>query len=538
MNRLSMTVVDRWSLKRLVTVFAALVLVAAGYFTFTTSQASAAACSVPTTDYGSATATINVETTANYRIWSRIMAADATNNSYLLEVDGNTCYTVGDSNNLQAGVWTWVDYQNGSSTSTKIEQNLSAGNHTIKMIGREAGVKLGRVLFVSDTACVPTGTGDNCAVAGDTEVPAISIKSPAAGASISGTTTITADATDNVGVTKVEFYINGTLRSTSTTSPYSYGWDSRTVSNGSAVLMIKAYDAAGNSNTDTIQVTVSNGDVQAPSVPTGVTATADAANKVTIKWSASTDNTGVTGYWLARNGQVVAKVTSGAQYVDQTVLPATAYSYTVSAFDAAGNTSASSAEAKVTTPAAPDTQAPTVPAGLTATAVSSTQINLAWNTSTDNIAVAAYDVYRSVAGGTASKIATVTTTSFGDTGLAASTSYAYYVTARDAAGNVSPNSTTVSAQTQAQPPTGQGKGSIKGRVTYTPNREKHAHVIITVEGSRRTYDTDVYGNYLITDVPAGIYKVRYEAQGSYSKVVTLTVIADQTTTQNVTLRRR
>ncbi len=538
MNRLSLTAFDRGSIKRIGAIIAGLLLALASYIALVVpSKVSAAACAAPAADYGSATATINVETAATYRIWSRIAAADATNNSYLLEVDGNTCYTVGDSNNLQAGVWTWVDYQNGSTTSsTKIQQSLTAGSHTIKMIGREAGVKLGRILLVSDLNCVPTGTGDNCATAGDTESPAVDLKSPAANATVSGMVNVSAAATDNVAVTKVEFYVNGVLKSSTTASPYVYNWDSKTVPNGAVSLTAKAFDAAGNSNASTIQVNVSNGDTVAPTVPSGVTATADAANKVTVKWNASTDNTAVTGYWVTRDGQAIAKVTTGAQYVDQTVLPSTAYSYKVSAYDAAGNTSALSAAANVTTPSAPDTQAPSTPGGLTATATSSSQINLTWTASTDNVAVAAYDVYRSVGTGSASKVASVTTTSFGDTGLSPSTSYTYYVTARDVAGNVSQNSVSTSAQTQALPTT--NRGTLQGRVRYSPNSDNHAHVIMTISGSQRIIDTDSAGYYKITGIPAGTYRVRYEALGSYSKVVTVTINANQITTQNITLRRR
>jgi hypothetical protein len=89
------------------------------------------------------------------------MAPDTTANSYLLEIDGNTCFTVGDSA-IAANSWTWVDYQNGSTTN-KINATLTAGTHSVKLIGREAGVKVDRVLFLSDTTCVPTGTGGNCA---------------------------------------------------------------------------------------------------------------------------------------------------------------------------------------------------------------------------------------------------------------------------------------------------------------------------------------------------------------------------------------
>jgi Bacterial Ig domain/IPT/TIG domain/Purple acid Phosphatase, N-terminal domain/Immunoglobulin I-set domain len=91
-----------------------------------------------------------------------------------------------------------------------------------------------------------------------------------------------------------------------------------------------------------------------------------------------------------------------------------------------------------------DTTPPTVPAGLTATAVSSSQINLAWTASTDNVGVTGYNIFR---GGV--KIGTAPSTSYQDAGLAASTSYTYNVSAFDAAGNTSAQSTAASATTQA-----------------------------------------------------------------------------------------
>jgi chitodextrinase len=94
-----------------------------------------------------------------------------------------------------------------------------------------------------------------------------------------------------------------------------------------------------------------------------------------------------------------------------------------------------------------DTQAPAVPTGLAAMAVSPTQIDLAWTASTDNVGVTGYRVFR---GGV--QIAAPSTTSYSDTGLSPSTSYTYTVAAVDAAGNVSGPSSPASATTQAAPP--------------------------------------------------------------------------------------
>src|SRR5438093_1731781 len=100
-----------------------------------------------------------------------------------------------------------------------------------------------------------------------------------------------------------------------------------------------------------------------------------------------------------------------------------------------------------------DTSPPTAPSNLTATAPSSSQINLGWNASTDNVGVTAYLVERCQGAGCASfaQIATTSGTLYNDTGLTPNTSYSYQVRARDAAGNLSPYSNVASATTAAGP---------------------------------------------------------------------------------------
>ncbi|MGZ3457806.1 MAG: Ig-like domain-containing protein, partial [Archangium sp.] len=109
--------------------------------------------------------------------------------------------------------------------------------------------------------------GTNCTVpysggggGGDTTAPTTSITAPTSGATVSGTAvTVSASASDNVGVSKVEFYVDGSLIATDTTSPYSISWNSTGVTNGSHTLTSRAYDAAGNTGTSTgLSVTVNN----------------------------------------------------------------------------------------------------------------------------------------------------------------------------------------------------------------------------------------------------------------------------------------
>jgi subtilisin family serine protease len=94
---------------------------------------------------------------------------------------------------------------------------------------------------------------------GDTTPPSTSITSPAGGATLSGTATISANASDNVGVSRVDFYAGATLLGSDTSSPYSFDWNTTAVTNGSYSLTTRAFDAAGNSATSgAVSVTVSN----------------------------------------------------------------------------------------------------------------------------------------------------------------------------------------------------------------------------------------------------------------------------------------
>src|SRR2546428_10974157 len=103
----------------------------------------------------------------------------------------------------------------------------------------------------------------------------------------------------------------------------------------------------------------------------------------------------------------------------------------------------------------PDTTPPTAPSNLTATAASSSQINLAWTASSDDVGVAGYLVERCQGSGCTgfAQVATVAGTTYNDTGLAAATSYSYRVRATDAAGNLSGYSITARATTLAGPGT-------------------------------------------------------------------------------------
>ena len=172
---------------------------------------------------------------------------------------------------------------------------------------------------------------------------------------MSGTANVTASASDNRGVSGVQFKLDGQdLGAEDTSAPYSVPWNTTTSTEGAHTLTAVARDAAGNSATSqALAVTVDNvpaADTQAPTVPAGVSATGG-VEQVALSWSAASDNVGVVRYNLHRStlpgfapsaANRVAQPT-GTSYTDLG-LPAGGYYYRVIAEDAAGNVSAVSAE--------------------------------------------------------------------------------------------------------------------------------------------------------------------------------------------------
>ena len=184
---------------------------------------------------------------------------------------------------------------------------------------------------------------------------------------------------------------------------------------------------------DDLAVTTSGGgDTEAPSTPTNLSASNTTQTSTDLSWNASTDNVGVTGYTVYQDGASIG-TTASTSYAVSGLTASTTYTFTVTASDAAGNESAASNGLNVTTESpAPDTQAPSVPTNLSASNTTQTTTDLSWNASTDNVGVTGYTVYQDGV-----SIGTTGSTSYSVSGLTASTTYTFTVTASDAAGNES-----------------------------------------------------------------------------------------------------
>jgi fibronectin type 3 domain-containing protein len=176
--------------------------------------------------------------------------------------------------------------------------------------------------------------------------------------------------------------------------------------------------------------------VTLPTAPANLAATAASGSVVNLSWTASTDSAStVTGYNIYRN-HVYLATSAVPSYTDSNAGGATTYDYIVYAVDAAKNQSLASNSAFVTTPSIPGGNGPTEPSGLSATAATSTIVNLNWTPSTDSAStVTGYNIARNNV-----LIASSATPSYTDAGVVANTFYTYTVTATDAAGKASPAS--------------------------------------------------------------------------------------------------
>lgn len=250
-------------------------------------------------------------------------------------------------------------------------------------------------------------------------------------------------STDNVGVAGYD--LERCIGSGCTPSPYHNVTGTTYTDSGLAEVTtyayrVRAFDAAGNYSGFSNTVSVTTPDTSPPTVPQGLSATAASWATVNLSWQASTDNVGVTGYNVYRGGTQIGTSTT-TSYTDSTTLPNTSYSYTVSAYDAAGNNSVQSSAAPVTTPAGPT---PSTPTGLSATVAGDDLVDLSWSASSDagGPGIGGYKVYRN-----GTEIGTSTSTSFSDSGVTPFNTYSYTVAAYDKGGTTSAQSSAASAST-------------------------------------------------------------------------------------------
>ncbi len=260
-------------------------------------------------------------------------------------------------------------------------------------------------------------------------------------------------------------------------------------------------------------------DTSAPSTPSSLSANGISSSEIRLSWLASTDNVGVLGYRIFRDGIQVATTTSNT-YTDSGLSPETMYAYTVNAFDEAGNTSALSTHKTATTEALPDLEPPSIPAALSTISVSSSDIQLSWLASTDNVGVLGYRIFRN-----GIQVATTTSNTYTDSGLSPETLYTYTVNAFDEAGNTSALSAS-SIITISSPEilTIQNVWVDSG-LTYE----------LVHEGLANGAPVYIDRTYLYADVPPSLKGLTYLKTANGDKAITGTQFLSLTINQSVTL---
>ena len=374
----------------------------------------------------------------------------------------------------------------GTSYTVAVDAYDAAGNHSLRSS-----------IFVVTAACP------------DTTAPTVSITGPAAGATVSGTVSVAASASDDVAVGSVEFWIDGVNRVTDTTAPYSYSWDTTVEGNGSHTILVKAFDSSGNSAGASITVTASNNGPCATSssawqnqplpahtgsFTVGFDSTPDGNNIDAVTGLSNGPASGYeslaaivrfnsAGFIDARNGADYASAspipyTAGTSYHVRLVVNLATHTYSTyvtpkgSAETIVGlnyafrseqasvtsltnwalkDESGTAAVCRLVVSNASDSTPPSQPTGLAKTGSTLTSVSLGWAASTDDVGVAGYSVFVNGA-----PVATTPATTFTVGGLFCGTSYTVAVDAYDAAGNhSSPGTITVStaACVDTQPPT-------------------------------------------------------------------------------------
>ncbi|HEV7672547.1 MAG TPA: Ig-like domain-containing protein [Thermoanaerobaculia bacterium] len=331
----------------------------------------------------------------------------------------------------------------------------------------------------------------------DTGLPAVSIIAPSAGTKLRGTTTVQATASDNTGIARVEFYLDGSFLGTDSTVPYSLSWNTASVSAGAHTLLAKAFDTSGNLGTSApVSVIVDNTapnlaiDVPAPSGSVSGTAAqlagwATDANRVAtlafqLDGAALTLNAPYTyGFSRADVCSVVPtgdpncpNVGWGAAF-DSTRVTAGSHTLTVTATDSVGNTFSLQRSFTIAL------SVPVAPSGLSATGQSTTSVVLAWIDNSAN--ETSFEVQRrTLPSGTFAAIATLAANvaAYTDATGAAGTSYEYRVAAKNAAGSAFSN--TASANTTPAAPSGLA-------ATYNPTSRQFTLTWIDNSGNEQGF---------------------------------------------------
>ena len=254
------------------------------------------------------------------------------------------------SSPITAGVIALMMAANPNMKNTDVESSLFSTAVDLGSAGRDPYYGYGRV---NAAAAVQAAIASAPSV--DGEAPVVSILDPLAGATVADLVPVDIDAIDNVGVARTELWVNNTNVAVDTTSPFAFTWDSKGVANGTANLVVRAFDAAGNvANSNAVKVNVYNtttakvtSDTSPPQISIVNPVAGNVSGSVTITVNAS-DNSGAAGIGLSIyvDGALKATGTGSTLSVNWNTrsknIKAGSHTIQAVAKDAAGNTSSTS----------------------------------------------------------------------------------------------------------------------------------------------------------------------------------------------------
>ena len=251
---------------------------------------------------------------------------------------------------IVAGVAALMFSANPALTPAEVTQLIESTTIDLGAVGYDQAFGHGRI-----DAFAAVAAAANYVPPPDTMPPTASITAPTAGASVAATTVVNAAAADNVGVVRVDLYVDGVSLATDTSAPYSFAWDTTAVPNGPHTLVAVASDAAGNSgSSSTVSVTVSNTppDTSAPTVAITAPAAGATVSGTTPVTVGATDNVAVTKVELYVDGVLYATDTASPYSFSWNTsgAPAGTHSLQARAYDAAGNVSSATIDVNVAAP--------------------------------------------------------------------------------------------------------------------------------------------------------------------------------------------
>ena len=315
------------------------------------------------------------------------------------------------------------------------------------------------------------------------------------------------------GIVRYDIYRGAGLAGSSTSTSFT---DAGATANSTLSYTVVAVDAAANRSVASSAVAVSY-DTSAPPTPTNIGGTTPTGTAPVVTWtSGGADNLSGLAYYAVFRGSTQIGTTSALSFTDSLLATTGAQSYTVKAVDLAGNTSAATSARSIVFDPTPPGQPgkPTIASPTHAPA-------LTWSGATDTGGsnIARYDVYRTLAGGSATLAGSVTGTTFTDSSVSPDGVYSYDVVAVDGAGNQSVHSAATAVTVDVTPP--DAPANLTTAATLTATRPSFSWDLSDDNGGSGIVQYVVYRGAVQAGVSTGTTFVdsTLAANGSYAYTV-------------------